>query len=115
MPAPCQRTLGTLVGAALAWAFLSAAPSFWTVLLAAAVLQICTEMTIGMNYALGQIFVTPMALLITTLAVPGEAADMALARILDTVLGAGVGTVLALAFSSVQERIELARHHRRMA
>ena len=110
-----QRTLGTLVGAALAWAFLSAAPSFWTVLLAAAVLQICTEMTIGMNYALGQIFVTPMALLMTTLAVPGEAADMALARILDTVLGAGVGTVLALAFSSVQERIELARHHRRMA
>jgi uncharacterized membrane protein YgaE (UPF0421/DUF939 family) len=40
---------------------------------------------------------------------------MALARILDTVLGAGVGTVLALAFSSVQERIELARHHRRTA
>ena len=72
-------------------------------------------MTIGMNYALGQIFVTPMALLMTTLAAPGEAADMALARILDTVLGAGVGTVLALAFSSVQERIELARHHRRTA
>ncbi len=107
-----QRTLGTLVGAAIAWAFLSAAPSFWTLLLAVAMLQICTEMTIGMNYALGQIFVTPMALLMTTLAVPGEAADMALARILDTALGAGVGTVLTLAFSSVQERIDLARHHR---
>lgn len=107
-----QRTLGTLVGAAIAWVFLSTAPSFWTLVLAVAVLQICTEMTIGMNYALGQIFVTPMALLMTTLAVPGEAADMALARILDTALGAGVGTVLTLAFSSVQERIDLARHHR---
>lgn len=108
-----QRTLGTLVGAGIAWVLLSATPSFWTLLLAVAMLQICTEMTIGMNYALGQIFVTPMALLMTTLAVPGEATDMAIARIFDTALGAGVGTMFALAFSSVQERFDLARHHRK--
>ncbi len=108
-----QRTLGTLVGAAIAWVLLSTNPSLWSLLLAVAVLQICTEMAIGLNYALGQIFVTPMALLMTTLAVQGEATDMALARVLDTTLGAGVGTVLTLAFSSVQERIDLARHHRR--
>lgn len=75
-----------------------------------ALLQICTEVCMGVNYALGQVFVTPMALLMTTLAAPGEANDMAVARIFDTALGAGVGIVLAWAFSSVDERIYLLRH-----
>lgn len=106
-----QRTLGTMAGACIAWAILSSSPSFWTLLLAVAVLQILTEMVIGFNYALGQIFVTPMALLMTTLASHGEAADMAISRIYDTTLGAAVGIVLALALSSLDERIHLARHH----
>ena len=107
-----QRTLGTVVGAAIAWALLSASPSLWTLLLAVAVLQISTEISMGVNYALGQVFVTPMALLMTALAVPGEATDMAVSRIFDTTLGAGVGTVLAWAFSTLDERIYLARHHK---
>lgn len=105
-----QRTLGTMVGAAMAWALLSSPPSLWTLLLTVALLQICTEVCMGVNYALGQVFVTPMALLMTTLAAPGEANDMAVARIFDTALGAGVGIVLAWAFSSVDERIYLLRH-----
>lgn len=107
-----QRTLGTVVGAAIAWALLTASPSLWTLLLAVAVLQISTEMSMGVNYALGQVFVTPMALLMTALAMPGEATDMAISRIFDTALGAGVGTVLAWAFSTLDERVYLARHHR---
>lgn len=106
-----QRTLGTLAGALLAWAILSAAPSFWTLLIAVAVLQLLTEVVIGFNYALGQIFITPMALLMTTLASHGEAASMAMARVVDTTLGAAVGIVLALVLSSLDERIHLARHH----
>lgn len=106
-----QRTLGTMAGACIAWAILSFSPSFWTLLLAVAVLQILTEMVIGFNYALGQIFVTPMALLMTTLASHGEAADMAISRIYDTTLGAAVGIALALALSSLAERMHLARHH----
>lgn len=107
-----QRTLGTVVGAAIAWVLLTASPSLWTLLLAVAVLQISTEVSMGVNYALGQVFVTPMALLMTALAVPGEATDMAVSRIFDTTLGAGVGTVLAWAFSTLDERIYLARHHK---
>jgi len=106
-----QRTLGTVVGAAVAWAILSASPSFAALLLAVAVLQILTEVVIGFNYALGQIFITPMALLMTNLASHGEPADMALARIYDTTLGAAVGIALALALSSLDERVHLARHH----
>lgn len=107
-----QRTLGTIAGAAIAWVILSLSPSFWTLLLAVVVLQVLTEVVIGFNYALGQVFVTPMALLMTTLASHGEAAEMAISRIYDTTLGAVVGTVLALALSSMDERIHLARHHR---
>lgn len=106
-----QRTLGTMAGAGVAWVILSSSPSFWTLLLAVAVLQILTEVVIGFNYALGQVFVTPMALLMTSLASHGEAASMAVSRIFDTTLGAAVGIVLALALSSLDERIHLARHH----
>src|SRR5690606_27842978 len=52
-----QRTLGTIVGAFIAWSILSASPSFWTLLLAVAVLQILTESVIGFNYGFGQAFV----------------------------------------------------------
>ena len=78
-----------------------------------AVLQVLTEAVIGFNYALGQIFVTPMALLMTNMAHHGEAAEMALSRIFDTTLGAAVGIVLALVASSLDERVYLARHHGR--
>ena len=80
-----------MVGAGIAWALLSSSPSLWTLLLAVLLLQICTEVTMGYNYALGQVFVTPMALLMTTLAMPGEATEMAVSRVFDTTLGAGVG------------------------
>jgi uncharacterized membrane protein YccC len=108
-----QRTLGTLLGAGLAWLLLSASPGFWQVLAAVAVLQILTELVIGFNYALGQVFVTPMALLMTALSSHGGATDMAVARIFDTLVGVAVGLVLALLLSSLDERLHLARHHRR--
>ena len=105
-----QRSLGTLGGAVIAWALLSADLSFWSVLAAVAVLQVVTETVIGFNYAIGQLFVTPMALLMTRLAGHGEALDMALSRVLDTTLGAVVGIVLTVALSSLDERLHLARH-----
>lgn len=108
-----QRTLGTLLGAGLAWLLLSASPGFWQVLAAVAILQILTELVIGFNYALGQVFVTPMALLMTALSSHGGATDMAVARVFDTLVGVAVGLVLALLLSSLDERLHLARHHRR--
>lgn len=108
-----QRTAGTVAGAALAWLVLAQHPTFWPLLAAVIVLQLATEVVIGANYALGQVFVTPMALLMTSLAAPGAAAGMPLARVLDTVLGALVGMVFALVFSTLEDRLHLAQHHER--
>ena len=107
-----QRTAGTVIGALLAWLILLFDPSVWTVIAILIVLQIATEMIIGSNYGLGQILVTPMALLMTYLANPG-AADMAMVpeRVIDTMLGAAIGISAAVLFSTIHDRRELAHRH----
>lgn len=105
-----QRLIGTCIGAFLAWLVLSLDPSVWTLIAILVVLQIATEVIIGSNYGLGQILVTPMALLMTYLAAPGAAgAGMALERVGDTLLGGVIGIVVALLFSSSGDRQDLAR------
>ncbi len=75
------------------------------------VLQFITELVIGFNYVFGLICVTPMALLVTSLAAPSAAAGMPMARVLDTALGALVGIAFALVFSTLADRAHLAAHH----
>lgn len=87
-----QRTVGTTVGAVLAWLLLIQDPSVWILIAVLVALQILTEV-IGANYALGQV-VTPMALLMTLLmthlAAPQAGGPaMAPERVLDTLLGVG--------------------------
>lgn len=107
-----QRMLGTVAGAALAWAILSGAPPIWALILLLMLMQCLAELVIGANYALAQIFVTPMALLMTHLAGHGMAGpDMASERVLDTIIGAGIGIALALVFSTLDDRRHLAQHH----
>ena len=109
-----QRMAGTLVGSLLVWMILQAQPSFWAVVTAIVVFQFITEIVIGFNYALGQITVTPMALLMTYLAAPvGTASEMAIERVFDTMLGAVLGIVVAVLFSSLDDRRFLARQHRK--
>lgn len=104
-----QRTLGTAIGAVIVWLILQQAPSLWTVIALLAGLQFATEMIIGSNYALGQILVTPMALLMSYLAAP-HAAGMAMVpeRVLDTLLGTAIGITLAVLCSSLDDRQHLA-------
>jgi hypothetical protein len=106
-----QRMVGTVVGAGIAGLLLANHPSFWLVLLAVIVLQFVTEVVIGFNYAFGLVFVTPMALLMTSLATPTAASAMPMARLLDTALGALVGIAFALVFSTLDDRVRLATHH----
>ena len=108
-----QRMVGTVLGAGIAGLILSSHPSFLTVLLAVVLLQFLTEMVIGFNYGFGLIAVTPMALLMTSLAAPGAADVMPFARVLDTGLGALAGIAFALVFSSLDDRAYLAAHHAR--
>lgn len=103
-----QRTVGTLLGAGLVWMVLIQSPSVWTVILLILVLQVATEAIIGANYGLGQILVTPMALLMTWLAAPqADGTGLVAERVLDTSLGAAIGMLLALALSTVEDRTRL--------
>jgi len=109
-----QRTAGTVVGAILAWGVLIQDPSAWVIISVLVGLQILTEIVIGYNYAIGQVLVTPMALLMTHLAAPQSAgAQMAPERVLDTVLGVAVGVGIAVLLSSIDDRRHLAKRHGR--
>lgn len=111
-----QRMAGTVVGASLAWILLVQDPSVRTVMAALILLQIATEMVIGINYAFGQVLVTPMALLMTHLAAPHVAGpEMAPERVMDTLLGAVVGITVAVLLSTIDDRRHLARLRNRPA
>lgn len=109
-----QRMAGTVVGACIVWAILAQDPSFWVVVTAVVLFQFITEVIIGYNYALGQIAITPMALLMTHLASPIASSNMPVERVLDTIVGAAIGIVFALIFSTVDDRMHLARRHKKM-
>lgn len=107
-----QRMIGTLVGAGLVWLVLAQEPSVWSVIALVAGLQFVIEMVIGANYGLGQMFVTPLALLMSYLASNGAAGTaMAGERVLDTIAGACIGIVLSVVCSTLDDRVQLARHH----
>lgn len=110
-----QRMAGTVVGACIVWAILVQDPSFWVLMTAVVLFQIITEITIGFNYALGQLTVTPMALLMTHLASPVANSNMPVERVLDTIVGAAIGIVFAVIFSTVDDRMYLARRHKKLA
>lgn len=108
-----QRMAGTLVGAVLAWALLMQDPSVWVLIAVLVGLQLLTEMVIGINYAFGQILVTPMALLMTYLgAAQTVGPEMAPERVFDTILGATIGIAMAVLFSTIDDRLHLAERHR---
>lgn len=109
-----QRMVGTMLGAGLVWLILAQHPPLWVMVLGIVVFQFLTEVIIGFNYALGQITVTPMALLMTVLASPAPLlGNLPVERVMETVLGAAVGIVLALLFSSADDRAHLAALRRR--
>ena len=107
-----QRMAGTILGAVLIWLVLIQTPSAWTVIILLAWLMVATEVVIGTNYGLAQILVTPMALLMTYLAAPQTAdLDMVPERVLDTLIGASIGMILAVLCSTFADRMNLAHHH----
>lgn len=106
-----QRTAGTLFGALLVWVILIQSPSVWAIIVLLVLLTVATEIIIGVNYGLGQILVTPMALLMTYLAAQqAGGTSMVAERVVDTVLGAGVGMAMALILSTLEDRTHLLHH-----
>lgn len=91
-----QRTLGTVAGLLLALGVLAADPA--PVALAAVIvaLEFLLEYAVARNYALGVVFLTPMALLLSELAAPAPAGELVLDRVLGSAVGIAVGLLCAL-------------------
>lgn len=106
-----QYMARTVVVALLVWVILDQNPSILAIFAILVGLQYATELIIGSNYALGQILITPMALLMTHLGAPdATGAAMVHERIMDFFLGAAIGMAIAILWSSLEERRQLARH-----
>ncbi|MFE9040298.1 FUSC family protein [Streptomyces sp. NPDC007818] len=88
-----QRTLGTAAGLVLALAVLGLGPAPLVLVGSVVALEFLLEYAVARNYGLGVAFLTPLALLLTELAVPAEEAG---ALVADRALGSALGIVLAL-------------------
>ncbi|MFJ1753552.1 FUSC family protein [Kitasatospora sp. NPDC088134] len=91
-----QRTLGTFAGLLLAVAVLATGPGPAALVVVVVVLEFLLEYAVVRNYALGVLFVTPLALLMSDLAAPAPAGHLVLDRALGSVLGIVLGLLCAL-------------------
>lgn len=93
-----HRTVGTVFGAVVYLGLALLALPVWALGLVFGALQVTIELTVVRHYALALVFITPLVLLIIG-AATGEGANvpLALERVVDTLVGAAVGTIAALA------------------
>jgi hypothetical protein len=91
-----HRAAGTLAGVAVAAALLAPRPPVVTLIAAIFVLQAGAELLVGRNYGLAMLCVTPLALLMGTLAQPTAAGVLLRDRAVETLLGAAIGIAVDL-------------------
>jgi len=89
-----HRVIGTAAGVALAAPLLMLALPGWAVVVVALVLQLGTELFVPRNYGLAMLFITPLALLISSAAHPGDTASLLFDRFWATVVGIGIGMLV---------------------
>jgi uncharacterized membrane protein YccC len=88
-----QRAAGTVAGALVAWPLLEAHLPFTAVAALVVALQLVTEVVVMRHYGLAMLTITPMALLMVSLAGAGDATELTVDRVLCTLLGAAVALV----------------------
>ena len=93
-------TLGVLIAAALLWFDLPVLALIAVVIL----LQAAAELLIGRNYGVAMLVVTPLALLMISLASPIAPETLVVDRVFETFIGSLVGTIIA--FVSAKLRTE---------
>lgn len=99
-----QRLIGTLVGVvAAAGLFVLNMPSLLTIAVAVS-LQAAAEMFVGRNYGIAMVFITPLALLMVQLAAPSDPGLLLRDRVLDTVIGVLIGTLVAIVSAALRRR-----------
>ncbi|PVW03364.1 FUSC family protein [Microbacterium sp. Gd 4-13] len=97
-----QRLLGTLLGVLVAAAVLGLALPPLAVIAIVVLLQTAAELFIGRNYGIAMVFVTPLALLMVSLASPTPADVLLRDRVVDTIIGVAIGTVVAVASAALR-------------
>ncbi len=91
-----QRIIGTLLGVGLFAVLLQIPHSPAGLVLIVMFFQFATDVVITRNYALGLFFITPLALIITTVGHPIEPQVVVRDRVIDTVVGIGIAIVVYL-------------------
>ncbi len=91
-----HRIVGTLAGLVPAAILLALDLSPVGIVVALTVLQFGIDFTVARHYALALVFVTPVPLLITQLSAPQEAMPLLRDRLLETLIGVAIGTLVAL-------------------
>ncbi|MEF2975648.1 FUSC family protein [Subtercola sp. YIM 133946] len=97
-----HRVLGTLVGLVLAWGLLLLQPAgLWAILLVVA-LQVVAELMVLRNYGVALIFITPLALVMVSMAHPTDPSALIADRGVETLLGTLVAVAVALVWSAAR-------------
>lgn len=103
-----HRIVGTIAGVVVAAAVLVWSPPALVVILVIVVCQFCAEMLVGRHYGSALVFITPMALAVSHLASPAPIGALVVDRVLETILGAGIGIVLVLLARGIERSRGLA-------
>lgn len=93
-----HRAVGTVIGGAVYLVLALVPMPVWVLGIVLGALQFTIELVVVRHYALALVFITPLVLLIIG-AASGDSASLPLAleRVLDTLIGAAIGMVAALA------------------
>lgn len=104
-----HRILGTVGGVVVAAAVLFWSPPAIVVILVIVVCQFFAEMLVGRHYGYALLFITPMALAVSHLAAPVPIGALVVDRVIETVLGAGIGIGLVLLARAFERRRAISR------
>jgi uncharacterized membrane protein YccC len=97
-----QRALGTVGGVLIAAALFASHPGAVVVACLVVLMVFAVESLIGRNYALGVLFITPLALLLSDLSEAADAHVLIIDRLRDAGLGVTVGLAAGLLLSHPQ-------------
>ena len=100
-----QRVLGTLLGVLVFGLLYFLKPQGLGLVLTVMVLQFAIEVVVMRNYGLALVFITPLALTIASATQPGLEISTLNERVLDIILGSGIGLVVFLVSEWVRMRI----------
>lgn len=99
-----QRLVGTLLGVVIAAGLLALHLPPWLVIIVAVTLQAGAELFVGRNYGIAMLFITPLALLMVSLASPVAPEMLLRDRIIETLIGVAVGTLVAIVSAGLRRR-----------